>query len=262
MKKSTVLDSQSIKKSNYKTEIIVKGSLLIAISVVLKMVFEIYIPIAGIPALRINFTDVPIMISGILFGPLWGFICGAISDILCYMIKSGGAFFPGFTLSKALVGCIPGLIYLIIKKHDKLMSTNFYIINIITAFTLSIYSIYVLVSENVIQYTSNGIIYDNSPVSILTVIIAFMILALFITSPYYFKRKYEGQGIYGIDKLMFTVTITNVITSLILNTIFLSTLYGSAFMLLLPLRIVKSLFVIPLFTIILFTLIRVINKNK
>jgi len=42
---------------------IVRAGLFIAMSLVLKVVFEIYIPLAGIPALRINFAQIPIMLS-------------------------------------------------------------------------------------------------------------------------------------------------------------------------------------------------------
>jgi len=73
--------------------------LLTAISIVLTRVFGFIIPIAGVGALRISFGEIPIMLSGILFGPVAGAVTGVAADLIGYAINShGGAFFPGFTL--------------------------------------------------------------------------------------------------------------------------------------------------------------------
>lgn len=84
--------------------------LFIAISVILTRFFAGNINILGIPALRLSFGEVPIMLSGILLGPVYGAACGALSDIIGYSINPvGGPYFPGFTLTAALTGLIPGL---------------------------------------------------------------------------------------------------------------------------------------------------------
>jgi len=85
--------------------------LFIAISVILTRFFAGNIYLLGIFALRLSFGEVPIMLSGILLGPVYGAICGALSDIIGYAINPvGGPYFPGFTLASALTGLIPGLI--------------------------------------------------------------------------------------------------------------------------------------------------------
>lgn len=85
--------------------------LFIAISVIFTRFFAGNIYLLGIFALRLSFGEVPIMLSGILLGPVYGAICGALSDIIGYAINPvGGPYFPGFTLASALTGLIPGLI--------------------------------------------------------------------------------------------------------------------------------------------------------
>jgi len=49
---------------------------------------------------------------------LYGGILGGLSDILCYIVRPTGAFFPGFTLSAILQGVIYGLI---LKKDQGLV---------------------------------------------------------------------------------------------------------------------------------------------
>ena len=75
---------------------IVQAGLFIAMSLVLKVVFEIYIPLGGVPALRINFASIPLFLSGMILGPLTGFLTGVSADLINFMVKPGGPFFPGF----------------------------------------------------------------------------------------------------------------------------------------------------------------------
>jgi len=77
------------------------------------------VPIAGVGALRLSFGEVPIMLAGVLFGPAGGALTGLAADLIGYVINThGGPFFPGFTLSAALTGLIPGL--LLYRKRSKL----------------------------------------------------------------------------------------------------------------------------------------------
>jgi len=86
-------------------------SLLTAISIILTRFFAANINVLGVLALRLSFGEVPIILSGILLGPLYGAACGALADIIGYAISPvGGPFFPGFTLTAALIGVVSGLL--------------------------------------------------------------------------------------------------------------------------------------------------------
>lgn len=85
------------------------AGLFIAISVILTRFSAGNINIAGVFALRLSFGEVPIMLSGILLGPIYGAICGALADLIGFPLNPIGAYFPGYTLTAALAGLIPGL---------------------------------------------------------------------------------------------------------------------------------------------------------
>ncbi|MCR5775620.1 MAG: folate family ECF transporter S component [Lachnospiraceae bacterium] len=81
------------------------SAMLLAISVIFGF-FKI--PLSQVSEIRLQFL--PIAVEGMLFGPMYGGILGGLSDILCYIVRPTGAFFPGFTLSAIIQGVIYGLI--------------------------------------------------------------------------------------------------------------------------------------------------------
>lgn len=92
------------------TKKIVYAGLFISISIILTRMLAFY----PIPTIRISFGDIPIMLSGIVLGPFMGAVTGALSDLIGTIMfppPTGATYFPGFTLSKILVGLIPALLY-------------------------------------------------------------------------------------------------------------------------------------------------------
>ncbi len=61
--------------------------------------------------LQISFTSLTHAATGYLYGPFVGMLAGGIVDILKYILKPTGPFFPGFTLNEILVGLIYGLFF-------------------------------------------------------------------------------------------------------------------------------------------------------
>ncbi len=113
------------KKGIMDTRTMVKAGLLTAISIVMTRFMYFFIPLGGAQTLRISFGELPLMLSGLLFGPVVGGVTGAAADLIGVVINSQGAFHPGFTLSSILWGAIPGLFYLLFKKaksYEKIYS--------------------------------------------------------------------------------------------------------------------------------------------
>jgi ECF transporter S component (folate family) len=81
------------------------SALLIALSVILTRFLSIQTPI-----LRIGFGGLPILLAGLAFGPAWGFLCGALADLVGFFSFAQGSFFPGFTLTAGLTGAIAPLL--------------------------------------------------------------------------------------------------------------------------------------------------------
>ncbi len=92
------------------TRIIVHLSILMAIEIVLSRFFSISTPIV-----KIGFAFVPLAICGLLYGPVWAGVVGALADILGANLFPVGMYFPGFTISSALSGVVYGLF--LHKKH-------------------------------------------------------------------------------------------------------------------------------------------------
>jgi len=90
--------------------------LLIALSIILTRVASLRIAIGGVEGIRIGLGRLPIILGGIIFGPLAGGLIGAFSDLLGYFINPIGAYMPHFTLTSALTGIIPATILILMRK--------------------------------------------------------------------------------------------------------------------------------------------------
>lgn len=130
--------------------------------------------------LKVTFAFVPQDAAAFLFGPVAAPIMGAVMDILNYMIKPTGPFFPGFTISAAATGLIVGL----------------------------------------------GL----------------------------YKRP------LSVKRTAITLLINAVLVNVLLNTLWLAILYGQAFKVLLPVRIVKEAIMWPIQTVLLFALLKVVDR--
>lgn len=127
------------KKSFMDTRTMVKAAFLTAISIVLTRFLYFFIPLAGLPTLRISFGEVPLMMSGLLFGPVVGGISGIAADFIGVLVNSQGTFHPGFTLSSMLWGAIPGLYLYLFKKqgtYEKIYSFKNVFIAVLTCYII------------------------------------------------------------------------------------------------------------------------------
>ena len=243
------MKSNAFISSTTRTRIVVNCGLLIAISIVLKILFEVYIPLGGFPSLRLNITALPIMLSGILFGPLAGFAVGFISDILCFIIKPGGPFFIGFTLANALTGFIPGLLFMMLRKKEIKHLEWFNLVFIALAAVI-------LAVSGTFGFDNGTISYAGEPLSMVFFVLFIALMIAFAVFPIIVVKKSNLDSEYRSDHILFVVSVSQMVTSILLNTWFLSILYGQAVAVLLPARIITNIFLIPLYTIILVGLLK------
>ncbi len=96
-------------------EVMVTAALFAAMSIICGKFLAI--PIGN--TLRISVENLPIMLSGILFGPVVGAFTGIVADILGCFLR-GYAIIPLVTVASALVGFLAGTIYEIFKKNNVL----------------------------------------------------------------------------------------------------------------------------------------------
>jgi len=88
---------------NLKT--LVMASMLLAIAVVLG-----FYRLQLTEYLRIGFDFIAKELTGMFFGPAVGCIVAGLCDILAYIVKPVGGYFPGFTISAMLAGVIYGAV--------------------------------------------------------------------------------------------------------------------------------------------------------
>ncbi|MEF9967328.1 MAG: folate family ECF transporter S component [Longicatena sp.] len=69
----------------------------------------LFIPIT--PTLRIGFSSVFAAVSGMYYGPVVTGFAGIIADLLKYLIRPEGPYFPGFALNEFLTGMIYGCFF-------------------------------------------------------------------------------------------------------------------------------------------------------
>jgi len=146
-------------------------AMLGAISIILG-----YLTIMPVETIKITFNFLPNDFVYYLFGPAVGAIYGAALDILTFLIRPTGTFFPGFTLSAILAG----LIY--------------------------------------------GFVLYQKPLSLKRILVANLIHTLIVT--------------------------------ILLNTYWLTILYGYNFIALLPIRALKAVIMFPIETVMLYALIK------
>ena len=73
----------------------------------------------GFGLFRITFENFPIILSGIMFGPIVGSCVGIVADVLSYILSTQTlAISPLVTLGAASVGCVSGLVSHYFIKQD------------------------------------------------------------------------------------------------------------------------------------------------
>ena len=88
-----------------RTRTITTVGLLLAI----QMVLSSYGVIEVTDSLKISLAHLALAPTAILFGPVAAGLQGALSDILGFILKPTGPYFPGFTLTACLLGVIYGI---------------------------------------------------------------------------------------------------------------------------------------------------------
>lgn len=97
---------KNAKKVNEKIRMIVTVGLLIALTIVLDRP-----PLSfSTNGWKIGFAFVPVVISAVLFGPVISGVTYALADLLAANLFPTGPYFPGFTVTAALMGAAYGLL--------------------------------------------------------------------------------------------------------------------------------------------------------
>lgn len=94
---------RKLEKSNNVNQLAIMG-VLIAMDVILARFLSINTPIT-----RVGFAFIARAIAAIVLGPLQAAAVGFFADFIGAIVFPSGAYFPGFTLTAAMIGLIYGL---------------------------------------------------------------------------------------------------------------------------------------------------------
>lgn len=97
-------------------------ALFAAISIILTRFLSFYLPILAVNTVRISLGNIPVILAGLLLGPMAGAVTGIAADVIGATMFSPFGYFPGFTLSAALVGVLPGILKAYIRNLDRFKS--------------------------------------------------------------------------------------------------------------------------------------------
>jgi len=94
-------------------------AMFLAFAVVSKLLLPINIPLLGAGGMKVGLAGIFTAFPAFMFGPVYGGITSALSDILGYLIKPDGAYIPWLSLTAFLGGFLKGLIWMGIVRLAK-----------------------------------------------------------------------------------------------------------------------------------------------
>jgi ECF transporter S component (folate family) len=220
-------------------------AMFIALSVALQF-FSLMIPLFGFPSMRIGFSQLPLMVIGVLFGPSWAFLSGIVQDFLGLIVTPTGFPFFGFTLNKIIIGLIPALLF---SKKIKWTPKVAYIVSqgILLSFLLGALAYLwmtpsIVTNGEVIEITMTiKLVFSTGSVLLIGAMMFFLHL---LTEKY---KKYEND--FSISIWAMSVVLVEVIVQLILTPLWLAIMYDIPIWISFLLRVVKATIMVP-FTII------------
>jgi riboflavin transporter len=220
-------------------------AMFIALSVALQF-FSLMIPLFGFPSMRIGFSQLPLMVIGVLFGPAWAFISGIVQDFLGLIVTPTGFPFFGFTLNKIIIGLIPALLFSKkIKWSPKMayMISQGLLLSFLVGALAYLWMTPSIVSEgNVIEITTTiKLVFSAGSVLMIGAMMFFLNL---LTKKY---KKYEND--FPISVWAMSVVLVEVVVQLILTPLWLAIMYNIPVLISFLLRVVKATIMVP-FTIV------------
>jgi riboflavin transporter len=221
------------------TRKITLAAMLTAVAIVLTRFISIIIPLGGYPSLSIDLGSVPILLSGIVLGPIFGGIVGFTSDIIGFYTNSrGGIFHAGFTINSILTGVIPGLIFLFLKNK-----------NLKLAKIIIISSLYILGTYYFLVVRSS----DSTAIKLISNILLFMVTSSIIVFDYKIKNK-------QLKLVILTVLIVEVFVYIALTPIWLYQLYELPYFVSVLSRVFRAILLVPIKTTLIYQSLKILKN--
>ncbi len=133
------------KKSLFTTQSLTRVAILISMSFLLKSFF-----VLTLPTYRFSFYDIPLIVAGIMYGPIIGALSGLIVDWFNILIPNLATGFNLFTISSMMWGIIPGLLLFGRKDLSLVRIINAVLITSIVVFSINSYQLYLFMGSGML----------------------------------------------------------------------------------------------------------------
>lgn len=237
------------------TKSIVLAALFVVITAILKRL-SIMIPLFGFPALKIGFEMIPMMISGMVLSPSYGFLIGISVDLVGLMVMPTEFPFLGFTLNSILMSCMPSI--LLEKTRKMRQKTLEYVLMMLITSIVGFASVYILMVDTIT--ISQNVITVTSIYKFLIIGFCIMIYILLWIGIRYKKKKVHQNDLQMLYIWMIAVILIELSITFILTPYWLQVMYEIPFMLSLFVRVIKECVMIPFDIIVGYQLLRVLKK--
>ncbi|MBQ2917441.1 MAG: folate family ECF transporter S component [Clostridia bacterium] len=190
------------KLSLTKSKKIILSAMLLSILIVLSRFFSIKSSF-----LVISFSFIPMMLAGIYLGPKYAAIIAGLGDLIGAILFPFGAYFPGFTISSALMGFVYGIF--LYKKPEENRKDFKFIIQLIISSILVLGGIKILLESVFLN-----VLYGKAYLAIIAsrlvtelIMIPVQVITIFILEkalrPFTKKYLYKEEKV-GIDEYLDT----------------------------------------------------------
>lgn len=105
----------------FSTRKLVILSLMVSLNVVLTRFASVRIALGGVEGVRIGFGTFPTILTGLTMGPLAGAMVGAVGDVVGFVMYPMGAYLPHFTVTAALAGILPSMLWRTMGRQNRLL---------------------------------------------------------------------------------------------------------------------------------------------
>ncbi len=92
-------------------------AMLTAVSIILTRFLVIYLT----NSIRISLGNIPIMLAGVWFGPVWGLVVGFVADVLGSTVFSALGWYAPMTVSPMVIGLVAGLLGRMVTSRNSVL---------------------------------------------------------------------------------------------------------------------------------------------
>ncbi|MCF0111423.1 MAG: folate family ECF transporter S component, partial [Erysipelotrichaceae bacterium] len=231
-------------------------SMFLVLALVLSY-FSVMLGLFGFPTMKIGFAQLPLMLTGVFFGPGYAFIGGLLYDVLGLIVTPTSMPFLGFTLGNILVCVLPGLWTWFTPIRDyKRLGT---LIAVLCAAILCVSLVYLWTYTYREAFAEKFMALTDPQRIAITVGLSGIVIAVPVFMQFAI-RKQKPEHRDAMMNWFVCVFLVEVLVNLCLTPLWLKIMYQIPYMLNFFVRVLKNIVMIPLHTLLGIVVIRAVSR--